>query len=150
MELFQDYVFKNAHKIQIIDGCAEVLKFFHDSDIQMGIVSNKKNQLYRRGIKTHDLSNLTSQILSEQARPRPISPSAAPLLLALSQRQLNTEQHNIWYFGDTENDLACAKAAGADCIFFNENAAHNHLIEQYKPLFTFEDYRELHEFLVAI
>lgn len=149
MELFQNYVFKNAHKIQIIDGCAEVLKLFHDKGIQMGIVSNKKANFIEEELKHTNFQTYFTNIIGA-GEAEADKPSAAPLLLALSQCKLNTEQHNIWYFGDTENDLACAKEANVDCLFFNENASHNNLINQYKPLFTFENYKELHEFLVAI
>ncbi len=148
-EIFQTYVFENAHRVKIIDGCVDVLDFFLEHKITMGVVSNKKASFIAEEMKHSGLGKYFS-VLIGAGDAQHDKPSAAPLLLALQKAGMDADQSNIWFVGDTENDLACAQQGQARAIFYEDGHQDPMLVETYKPHFTFKNYSDFKEFLVAI
>ncbi len=148
-DIFQAYVFENAHKVRIIDGCGEVLKFFHERGIVMGIVSNKKASFIQEELKHTPFAPYFSLVLGAGEAVAD-KPSAAPLLLALERCGIDGDISDVWFVGDTENDLVCAVEAGVKCIFFDDGTQVEGLADQYSPHFVFKHYMAFREFLVAI
>lgn len=148
-EIFQSYVFENAHKVKIIDGCREVLDFFKNHNIPMGVVSNKKASFIKEEMKHADLEKYFCTLIGA-GDALADKPSSKPLDLAIETSGISAEYKNIWLVGDTENDLACATAANAVAIFYDDGHQASSLIEQYNPYFTFKNYQDFKEFLVAI
>ncbi len=149
MEVFQTYVFDNSHKVQTIEDTQSVLEFFKAKDILMGVVTNKKGTFVSRELK-HTKYDQYFSVLVGAGEAENDKPSAAPLNLALDKSGLSTGTHTIWYVGDTENDLACAKEAGCPALFLKGEENTNELIRKYTPLISFDNYAQLREFLVAI
>ena len=147
--LFVDIVTQNADKARPIEGAEQVLNFFKKQNIPMGVVSNKKAELILLE-KKHIGWEHFFDILVGAGDAQDDKPSAAPIHLALEKMNTKSEKHHIWYMGDTENDLAAAKNAHCECVFLKGHTNTENLIQQYKPLLTFEKYDELHEILVAI
>lgn len=148
-EIFQRYVFENAHKVCVIEGVVDVLELLHQRDVKMGVVSNKKASFIREELKHTDFEEVFSIVLGA-GEAQEDKPSAAPLLMALERCDIDVKSSNIWFVGDTENDLACAKSAGVISVFFEDGTQEKSLIGTYKPDFVFQHYDVFKEFLVAI
>ncbi len=147
MEVFQSYVFENSHKVRVIDGAAETLKLLHDSGIKMGVVSNKKASFIEKEIPHTPFENYFDVIIGAGDTEKS-KPSGEPLQLAIEKTK--THNKNIWFIGDTENDLACAQEVGCKSLFLTGHQDSQYYIKKYKPLLSFDKYREFYEFLVAI
>lgn len=148
-EIFQTYVFDNAHRVKIIDDCVDVLEFLHGQGVVMGIVSNKKASFITEEIRHAKLDKYFS-VLVGAGEAQEDKPSAAPLFLALQKANIDHIQSDIWFVGDTENDLACAKESNTKAIFYEDGHQDPKLIDQYQPYFVFKHYSAFKEFLVAI
>jgi len=149
MEVFQSYVFENSHKVKVIDGTGGVLDHLHSQNIVMGVVTNKKSSFVSRELQ-HTAYKKYFSVLVGSGEAKKDKPSPAPLRLALDKAGIGVQTHNIWYIGDTENDLACARAAGCDSLFLKGDNNTDALINEYKPIFSFDNYQELKEFLTSI
>ncbi len=149
MEIFQGYVLENSHKIQVLHGSRDVLELFHQKNIVMGIVSNKKAAFIVKELEYLGWSEYFKVVIGS-GDANADKPSGAPLLLALEQADVKHEMHDIWYVGDTENDLACAQDVGCHGVLLNDSENSANLIKQYNPLISFSSYPLLKEILVAI
>ncbi len=149
MEVFQGYVLENSHKIQVIDGSHEVLEFFHQKNIDMGIVSNKKSSFIVKELDYLGWSKYFKVVIGS-GDAKFDKPSGAPLLMALEKSAVSHDLDDIWYVGDTQNDLACAKDVGCHAIFLNDAQNSSNLIKTYNPLINFNNYKQLKAILVAI
>lgn len=149
IDVFQEYVVENSHTIKTLPDSLHILDFFHDKDIAMGIVSNKRADLIKKEVKHHQWDKFFDVIVGAGDASED-KPSGAPLELALEKANIKCDKDDIWYIGDTENDLACAQNVGCHSLFLEGVENSNELIEKYKPLKTFKTYLELKEFLVAI
>lgn len=149
MEIFQEYVFENAHNVQVLPHVKPVLEFFADRGIPMGIVSNKKANFIAEELRHTGLADFF-QILIGAGEAQADKPSGAPLRLALERTSITAPPENIWYVGDTENDLACANDVGCPALFLKGHADTDALLQKYPPLISFDNYSQLREFLVAI
>lgn len=147
VEIFQGYVLKNTHKTQVLHGSREVLEIFYQKNITMGIVSNKKSNLIAKELKYLGWKQYFKVIIGS-GDAHLDKPSGAPLLLALEEAEI--DNYNIWYVGDTENDLACAKEVGCHSVFLTDQGNSKYLIKQYNPLISFDTYQQLKEILIAI
>lgn len=148
-DIFQTYVFENSHKVKTIAGTHDVLAFFHQNNIPMGVVTNKKSSFVSRELK-HTQFDQYFSVLVGAGDAAHDKPSGAPLQLALAQSEINPHTQTVWYVGDTENDLACAKEAGCQAVFLKGEAETDALIKTYAPIISFDNYSQLKEFLVAI
>lgn len=149
MEIFQDYVFANSHKVQIIPGSQDVLEFLKSRNVAMGIVSNKKREFVKKEVEHAGFDDFFSIIIGS-GDAQEDKPSGAPLILALEREGISYKEQNIWYVGDTENDLACTKNVGCQAIFLKGREDSKELIEKYNPLLSIDNYGELKEFLVSL
>lgn len=150
IEIFQNYVFGNAHKVGIFDGCEDVIRYLNAKNIRMGIVSNKKAHFIREELRHQRFGECFSVIVGA-GEAEADKPSCALLRLAvekISSQAITPEA--IWFIGDTENDLACARNYGAKAVFLKGHADTQKLIDAYNPYISFDNYSQLKEFLVAI
>ncbi len=148
-DIFQKYVLENSHKVKIVEGAKEVLDIFHNQNIPMGIVSNKKANLIAQELKHLGWSDYF-RIIIGAGDAKTDKPSGAPLLLALENSNINHNDNVVWYVGDTENDLACAKEVGCASLLLKDCVNADELIEKYSPIISFDNYYQLKEILVAI
>ncbi len=149
IDVFQDYVVKNSHTIKTLPDSLHILDFFHEKGIVMGIVSNKRSDLIQKEVIHHKWEKYF-QVIIGAGDAAEDKPSGAPLKLALEKANIRHQPSDIWYIGDTENDLACAQGVGCKSLFLEGDERTSLLIEKYQPLTSFKAYSELKEFLVAI
>lgn len=147
--VFQKYVEENSHKIPVIEGAKEVLDQMHDKGIIMGVVSNKRADLIQIEIRHHGWDKYFQTIVGAGDASND-KPSGDPLRLAIERCNLSYDPSDIWYMGDTENDLSCAADVGCPAIFLEGHENSESLKKLYKPIFSFRAYSQLHEFLVAL
>ena len=149
LEIFQDFVLKNSHNINLLDGARNVIDYLTEQDILMGIVSNKKSSFIREELKHLKWDGVFQTVVGSKDAAAD-KPSSAPLNYAMQLCDIDKAVHNVWYIGDTENDLACAQEAGCAMLFLTgvDNTAE--LIEKYNPDFCFDSHVQLKEFLVAL
>ncbi len=150
IDIFQDYVIGNSHRIKAIPNARSILDFFHSHQVTMGIVSNKRSDLIKKEVNHHEWDDFFQVIIGAGDAERD-KPSGAPLRMAIEKSGIdNHATQNIWYIGDTENDLACAHDIGCPALFLEGCEGSESLKTQYSPLFSFSNYLEFTEFLVAI
>lgn len=148
--VFQAFVMENAHRVPLIAGCTDVLAYLHDQGVMMGVVSNKKASLIAEEMKHKGLERYFSVLVGAGDAQRD-KPSAEPLELAIEKAELtHLDCADFWLVGDTENDLACAQAAGVKSILYEDGHQDPALKTRYHPAFSFKDYTAFQEFLVAI
>ncbi|MGH1377420.1 MAG: HAD family hydrolase [Alphaproteobacteria bacterium] len=147
--IFGKYVTENSHKINVINGGEAILDHFFSQKIPMGIVSNKKADLIKLEVERLGWGKYFLTIVGAGDAMND-KPSADPLTLALKRTNIDHNTNNIWYIGDTENDLACASNLGCASLFLTGHDDTGRLIETYNPIISFENYSQLEEILVAI
>ena len=144
---FETYVFANHHQIKAIDGAKNVLQILHNANVPMGVVTNKKGELVKREITNHGWDNYFA-ITIGAGEAEADKPSPAPLLLAIEQSGLDISPQDVWYIGDTDNDLGCAETAGAQSIFILNDELEPDYLAQYSPLRIFKNHAEFADFLL--
>lgn len=148
-DIFGAYVISNAHQVKTVEGAINALEFFREKNIRMGIVSNKKADLIKEELKHLNWEHFFEIVIGAGDTPLG-KPSPEPLKLALSECGIDASQQNVWYVGDTENDLLCARDAICPCLFLTGHADTQRLLSEYNPLISFDNYEQLLEILVAI
>lgn len=148
-EHFQKYVTENAHQVHMLDGARDLLDVLKLENIPMGVVSNKLGSLVIREIEKFGLDGYFKVVVGG-GEASSDKPSGAPLLLALERAGIDPKTRNVWYVGDTENDLACAKEAGCHAVFIEGHEDAQMLLAQYNPLLHFKNCHGLKEILVAL
>lgn len=144
---FEAFVIANHDQIQAMPGAADLLATLHDLAVPMGVVTNKKGDLVRKEIIHHGWGDYFISVVGagEAAADKP---SSAPLVLALSLSGLDVDMGDVWFVGDTDNDLQCGVDAGALNVFITNGEDQDDLIAQHKPELVFEGCGELNAFLL--
>lgn len=149
VEIFGRYVEQNAHNVKHVPESEDALSLLKSRNIPMGIVSNKKSEIIERELYHLQWEHYFPSVIGAGEADED-KPSAAPLQMAMDRVGLSPTKHVVWYVGDTENDLACAQAAGCPALFLTGHADTEKLIKKYEPFLCFDNYSQLKEFLVAI
>jgi phosphoglycolate phosphatase len=136
-ELYKFTREKRFDYLKPLPGAVQLLEFLTHHNIPVGIVSNKRHEGLGQEIEGLNWSHMIAIHVGagEAAEDKP---SAAPLLLALERLGTGLNPSDIWYVGDTEADLLCAKNAGSPCIFVPHEHGKRELYDIYKPLHMFE------------
>lgn len=101
-----------------------------------GVVSNKTGQYLRAEVLHLGWAPLFGTVIGA-GDAEADKPSAAPILLALSQLQAGAES-SVWYLGDTANDMHAARAAGVTAVLVGD-AAHDGGVAHATPDLHFAD-----------
>ena len=89
---------------------ATLLHFLKQRGVVMGVVSNKEGDLVRKEARELGFQSFFSVITGSRDTPED-KPSATPLLISLKKIGLIASA-DIWFAGDSEVDILCAKRAG--------------------------------------
>ena len=117
VEIFQNRVMETNELIKPMEGIKDILEFLNNNDVKLGVVTNKRRCYVEQELKNMGLDDFLPIVVcsAEAARDKPFPD---PLLLVIKQSGLNIQKHDIWYVGDTETDLLCAKNADCRSVFF--------------------------------
>ena len=116
MQCFYDYVNANHMKdLSPFPDVSKLLKTLHQQEIPMAIVSNKDRQILIKEINHLGWKDYFSVIIASSDAQRD-KPHPDPLLMALRELHI-APSTDVWFFGDSPLDRACAESAG--CHFFS-------------------------------
>ncbi len=149
IEIFQNAIMDNSHMIKPFDCISEVLRFLKEQGVTMGIITNKKRCFVEKELE-HTRFKKFLPIVVCSAEAAQDKPNADPLLKAIKQADMDVDKHEIWYVGDTETDLKCAKNARCKSVFKKGHRDTPQLLEKYSPFISFDNYCVFKDFLVAI
>jgi len=106
--------------VPLEDGIPDMLRKLHDSNIRVGLISNRK-----REFMLHEVANVGGEdwrgyfetmVCGDEVQHRKPWPD---LLLMAMQNLGVTPNTNCWYVGDSTTDVIAAKQAKATAIFYN-------------------------------
>jgi phosphoglycolate phosphatase len=95
-------------KTTIYEGGRELLAQLHGEERRLGICTNKNHELTVEILQQLDLMKYFGSVLGER-EGRPRKPDPAPLLEVVAE--LGASPQNALMVGDSEADVACARAA---------------------------------------
>lgn len=148
--LFYDHV--AAHHLQslkVMSGAEDLLRILSSAGVPLGVLSNKRGDILRR-----EVSHLGWQVyfgvvygpddVGNIGKPKPDGLYAVMRVLGVEKVQGG----DCWYVGDTENDMATARAAGVVPVFIeNHSMSKKEDIAAQKPAFAFTSCLECAEYL---
>jgi phosphoglycolate phosphatase len=149
IEIFQDSVIKNSHKILPIKGIEAVMDLLQNNKVILGLVTNKRRCFVEKELTHTGLAKFLPIVVCA-AEAEHDKPFADPLLKAIAQASMSAKKHEIWYVGDTETDIKCATNAGCKSIFIEGHKDTERILKEYFPYISFDNYYEFKDFLVAI
>lgn len=147
-QCFEDYVFKNhISGLKPIDGAEGILKLLQELDVVCGVVSNKKGNLIEAEIAHYGWGDYFQSVVGagEAAEDKP---SPEPLLLAIHKAGIDIAMRDLWFVGDTDNDLICSNTVNAITVLIRAEAESIDLLEKYEVHLHRNNCRELYEFLL--
>jgi len=116
----------------------------------MGVVSNKKSEFLKKEAEHLELLEYFTIFVGagDAAHDKP---SKEPLKLAIEESGLEAiAPQDIWFVGDTENDILCAKNYGCRAVLIVEGGKHNSLSIALHPDITVENCDEVKRILFQI
>ncbi|MEZ5813524.1 MAG: HAD family hydrolase [Alphaproteobacteria bacterium] len=129
---FENYVYAHhMDQLEPICGAQEVLDVFKTLEIPCGVVTNKKRALVEAEIAHYGWQDYFSSVVGA-GEAEADKPSSAPLLLGVERAGFDFAFSDIWYVGDTDNDLACANDAGVRSILILDQPKAADLLAKYK------------------
>lgn len=128
---------------KLYPGISEALPRLREAGYLLSLISNKLEGPCRKLLKHFQLNHLFAKVngadTTKNCKPHP-----EPLLKTMSD--LQCMPHNTWLIGDSVNDIACARQAGAHSVFVTYGIGE---IKQEKPDLTFEDVPSLAAYFLA-
>lgn len=145
---FEAFVFSNYKEhLKPLPYAAEILQFFKSQNIPCGVVSNKKRELIEAEIENYSWQDFFISIVGA-GEAQEDKPSSAPLKLAVDNSGLNLDPQEIWFIGDTDNDVACANDFGAQTVFIEKESLYKKLIKKHHITHHFENNQAFYDFLL--
>ena len=145
---FEAYVYANHRQgVKPMAGSAAVLGLLKDFAVPCGVVTNKKRELVEAEIEHCGWRDFFTSVVGagEAAADKP---AAAPLMLAIERAGLALPAAEIWYAGDTDNDLRCGHAAGVRTILIAPQPQAADLLAKHKVSLHKNNCAEFAEFLL--
>lgn len=145
---FERFVLENHMKyLQPMPGAVSLLESLHKLAIPCGVVSNKKVDLIHVEIKSFDWERFFVSVVGA-GEASVDKPSPAPLLLAIERSRLNLNCAEVWFIGDTDNDLQCAQAAGAISVLIAKRSDYENLSKRFRIDLHAENCDQIRAFLL--
>lgn len=144
-KIFRDFLTqeKSLKSLLPFADAAHLLQWLFELQIPCGVVSNKEGAALRKEVGHLGWSRYFLEVIGSRDAHED-KPSAAPLLKALEHMQIEAG-HDVWFVGDSEIDMLCARRAG--CI---PVAIHREARLPDGPVVEFESRKELHEHLMYL
>jgi len=125
--------FEDIHitQLEAIYGAQKMLEDILKLDIYMGIVSNKQGDFLRKEICHLGWKKYFSSIVGA-GDAKNDKPSIEPVIMALMSYGEKSGAH-IWFVGDTEIDMECAKIANLTSILIRKNPPQPEEFLKHQP-----------------
>ena len=146
---FETFVFANhIEGLKPMVGAPALIEGLSGTDVLCGVVTNKKRELVEAEIKNYGWDEVFVSVVGA-GEAEADKPSAAPFLLALERAGLSgSDLNDVWFVGDTDNDLACANEAGAPAVLVTNGDDVTDLLAEYNVALCLENCAELLEYLL--
>lgn len=133
--------------IRRIDGIAELLQALAERGIVLGVVSSKKADTVRQGLRVVGLEGLIDVVagMDETTRHKP---EPDPLLFAAAQ--LGVDPAQCVYVGDAGVDVLAARAAGMAAVAVTWGAGTREELESLGPAAVVDTVAELGDTLLQV
>lgn len=142
------YAATHTQHMTEIEGAGELLKTLYQNKITMGVVTNKQRKFVAPEISHMGWNAYFSVFISAddviKAKPAPNG-----IFLASEKLGLRASE-NIYFVGDSDNDLGAAYDAGCHALFINNADTPQDVIDTYKPLIIAPDCRDITLFFKEI
>ncbi len=139
---------QSANAIQPLHHAHELVHFLAGLPLFVGIVSNKKGPGLRIEAENLGWTKLFGVLVGADDAARD-KPHADPVTLALKDSQI-APGPDVWFVGDSEIDLECAKNCGLTPIYYGPDATAEMIAEQHYGGFPFAAHVAGHEALKAL
>lgn len=141
-KLYSYYHDNHLEQLRVLPDAKALLSALKQSDIPMGVVSNKKHDYLLREIDHLGWQDFFFGALGSGAATRD-KPAPDPVHMILKQDGVQTPMIDIWFIGDTETDLLTASAAGCSAILVTNGEDRSALAEQHQPAFIARDCQDI-------
>ncbi|MGE0754145.1 MAG: HAD family hydrolase [Alphaproteobacteria bacterium] len=114
--------YKSMHldRLTPLPGSEELLKHIKSLGLYNVVVSNKKGDTLRKEVEKLGWAKYFDAVVGSQDADHD-KPHAAPVLLALKDSPVQAGL-DVWFVGDSDIDLECAKATGCCAVLYGELA----------------------------
>lgn len=145
---FEGYVYAHhAEKLKPLPGAQDLLETLFAMNIPCGVVTNKKRELVEAEIANYNWQkHFVSVVGAGEAGED--KPSPKPLKLALQHAGLGLQLDDIWFVGDTDNDLACSNGVGTQSILIASDELASPLLSEFRVDLHANNCAALREFLL--
>lgn len=144
---FEAYVREHHLKLPPLPGAGDLLKTLKELGVVCGVVSNKKPEFIFMEIEHFGWEDyFVSYVGAGEASAD--KPSAAPLALAIEKARLTLEKNDIWFVGDTDNDLLCAREYGCKAVLVGHMPNTPQLVAEFAPELVVKGCAELRDILL--
>ena len=133
---------KSLHKelLKEIPHAKEMLEGLKKENIQCAVVSNKRIEVVKRGLKQSGLDVYFDVVLGKENLPEP-KPSASGLIEACNL--LHTSHDDCIYVGDNVADIVAAKNMAAYSVGFSVDEKQREALKEAKPCKVIDDLMQL-------
>lgn len=131
--------------ILVHEGAKETLQILADNDVTMFVISNKRGHLLRHEVTNLGLADFFNKIVGAGDADKD-KPDPAPIYLALEGTGI-TPGPDVWFVGDSQTDLICARAAGCTAILIETKLPPEELLVQNPPHVRLKDHSKIMEYL---
>jgi phosphoglycolate phosphatase len=132
---------RRRREIQALPGALDLLQWFKAQAIPAFVVSNKRGDYLRIEAERLKWQEYFVAIVGAQDAPRD-KPARDPIDQALRQGGINADA-SVWFVGDSETDILCARNAGCTPVFIGSPAEAKRL----SVIHAFSDCQTLHKML---
>ena len=125
--------FKAIHLAELVvaNGAETLLKRVHAASVPMAVVSNKRGEHLRHEATHLGWTEYFHELVGANDADRD-KPAIDPVLMALSPMGLQPSK-GIWFVGDADIDLTCARDAGLTGILVRAEAPTNGEFDGHTP-----------------
>ncbi len=148
-ELFyKHYRALHIERLVPLPGAHQMLRGLRDAEIYLGVVSNKQGGILRQESTHLGWDHLFGGLVgaSDAARDKP---AIEPVLMALAAGGM-APGLDVWFVGDTDVDLRCAKVAGCLRVLLRDEPPLQDEFIDYAPDLYFPDCQTLSKFVARL
>ena len=142
---YENYNKTHLKLLKAMPGAEDLLRWLKDQSIPAFIVSNKQGKPLRQEAEHLQWIHFFAAIVGSMDAERD-KPERAPVDKALQSAGMKADDPSIWFVGDSESDVKCARNAGCTAVLIDRDP-HAKLLN---PDLTFSDCHELQSLLYSL
>jgi phosphoglycolate phosphatase len=148
--IFYNYIEANHLKnIEVMNGAHALLLMLREAGVPMAVLSNKRGHILRREVAHLGWNDFFEVVHGPDDVGHIGKPNPQGLSITIAKMKLEPLSYaDIWYVGDTENDIKAAQAAGVTAVYLQNHAMSDvKEIEELAPKYSFLSCMECLDYL---